>query len=86
MTALATPYLEHAAPDLALLRPEPITPEEMLEMHGTKHAELVDGELLEKSAMSLESGHVSVRASRFIAGHVDLLHLGLVADGQASYQ
>ena len=73
MTALATRHFE-------------ITPEEMLEIPEAKHAELVDGELLEKPSMSLQSGGVTGLLVGELIIYNKQHRLGVVSDSQTSYQ
>lgn len=74
MTALATrPHYD-------------ITPEQMIEMPDTKHAELVNGRLLEKPGISAESGYITIQLSRRLGNYAAESQDGAVFDDQASYQ
>jgi Uma2 family endonuclease len=63
-----------------------ITPEQLLELPDRERYELVDGELVEVPAMSLEGSAVQLRLGRFLGAHVDAAKLGVVMGSDASYQ
>ena len=75
MTALAT---QPAAP--------PITPESMLTLPEARHAELVDGVLLEKPGMSRESSLVTTQLIFSLMLFLREHPLGRVMETQATYQ
>ena len=71
-----------ALPTLDLL----ITPEQMLGMSEARHAELVDGYLLEKPGMSKKSGRVGVKLITRLETFVEERRLGEVLGDGVTYR
>ena len=63
-----------------------ITPEQMLHMPEARHAELIDGRLVEKPAMSMESSIITSKVNHFMRGFADPRGLGEVMGEQTTYR
>ena len=97
--ALAPPTTSPNAPPTASPRLHPalrrvkeydlcpeITKADLMEAAEQEFLELVDGQLVEKPGMSMESSHVTMRFTRRLLGHLDEHPLGILLESQTSYQ
>ena len=66
--------------------PPAVTPEQFLELPESRHAELIDGVLVEKPAMSMESSLVTTRLLSRLTAWVEAKQSGYVLGEQCTYQ